>query len=270
MDEPASTPSSVFDRWPPATLVSLGLALLFLNLLVQGVVQSWLGDAVVSLSVASLLVFWLIPFYLVGRAAPEDLLPARFFFEEMAIHPLHRREGALLVVVALGLILPLDLLGELNQRWIAIPPEQLDFQRELLPTAWLDGLLTFAALAVLVPVGEEIVFRGIVQQACRVGLGAMPAVVLSGALFGLLHLQPWYSLPLVATGIVLALVYEITGTLWAPVLLHVLYNGLVLVLWMAWTDSAALVEGTWAVPAALLSAGITAWALRALVQARPE
>lgn len=269
MDEPAGTPSSIFDRWPPATLVSLGLALLFFNLLVQGVVQSWFGDAVVSMSVAAVLVFWLVPFYLVGRAAPEDRLPAPFFLEEMAVHPLRGQEAGLLTVIALGLILPLDLLGELNRSWIEIPPEQLEFQRELLPTAWLDGMLTLLALAVIVPIGEEVVFRGIVQQACRTGLGPMPAVLLSGALFGLLHLQPWYSLPLVATGIVLGLVYEITGTLWASVLLHVLYNGLVLLLWMFWTDSSALVAGVWAIPAALLSAGITALALRALVHARP-
>lgn len=266
MDERHSTPSSIFDRWPPGTLVSMALALLFLNFAVQDLVHSWLDEPVSSLAIASLLTFWGLPLYLLARTAPEGLTPTRHVVEELTVHPLRGGELALILVVAVAMILPLDQLGGLNQRWIEIPPEALEFQRTLLPGGPLDGALTFLALALVVPIGEEIVFRGIVQQACRVGLGAWPAVLVSGALFGLLHLQPWFVLPLVATGIVLGLVYEITGTLWAPVALHVSYNAIVLGLWMGSDESSTLVGGGPGIVASLLSVLLAAGALRALAR----
>lgn len=70
---------------------------------------------------------------------------------------------------------------------------------------------------------EEMVFRGALQP--EVGL------VWASLLFGLAHLVPRWPLVLwtafaVAVGLVLGLAYEWTGSLWVPIVAHVVVNGL--------------------------------------------
>jgi membrane protease YdiL (CAAX protease family) len=88
------------------------------------------------------------------------------------------------------------------------------------------GYLAFIILnvVVLAPIFEELFFRGLFYPALRRRMGPMPAIILNGAIFGILHLQPLFMLSLVLVGVVLAYLYEKTDSLFAPMMAHALYN----------------------------------------------
>lgn len=98
------------------------------------------------------------------------------------------------------------------------------------------GILLLALLvtAVLAPFTEEIFFRGMVYRYLRARWPIWAAVVGSALLFGLAHFSGLNGLALlpvfVLMGIVLALIYERTGSLGNTILLHGLNNGILTVL----------------------------------------
>jgi membrane protease YdiL (CAAX protease family) len=99
--------------------------------------------------------------------------------------------------------------------------------------AW-EWLWTFVQAAVLAPIIEEFVFRGVLfqvfwQRTGRVWLSAFA----SGYLFAVIHPQFLGGiLPITVLGTVLALVYAHTRSLLPCILIHALNNGLiVLMLW---------------------------------------
>ena len=86
-------------------------------------------------------------------------------------------------------------------------------------------VLLFITTAVLTPVFEELLFRGLIQSCFRSVIGPWPAVLLASVLFGAVHFTlPHTIIPLTAFGIALGFIYERTGRLWAPILCHAIFN----------------------------------------------
>lgn len=86
--------------------------------------------------------------------------------------------------------------------------------------------LLFIALAVIgAPLLEEIVFRGITLPllAKRIGFGA--AVVVSSALFAVVHFHFASFAALFVLAIGLSMAYAFSGSLLTPVVMHALFNG---------------------------------------------
>ncbi len=85
----------------------------------------------------------------------------------------------------------------------------------------------FMVLAVaVVPLLEEIIFRGGLYRALRTELGAGAGAVLSSIIFAALHANEAALLPLVVLSLFLVAVYEWSGSLWGCVLLHACFNAL--------------------------------------------
>ena len=78
-------------------------------------------------------------------------------------------------------------------------------------------------VGVVVPVGEEIFFRGFVYGTLR-RWGVVPGMLLSAVYFGAMHQQLVHFLPITVLGIVLALVYERTGSLVSSMMVHAMNN----------------------------------------------
>lgn len=93
----------------------------------------------------------------------------------------------------------------------------------------VDRLWIWTAMVLILPVCEEILFRGALYGGLRRHMPAALAMLVSGLVFGLLH-DPSVMLPVAALGAVLAWVYERTGSLKVPCLVHVLQNGVTLTL----------------------------------------
>ena len=94
-----------------------------------------------------------------------------------------------------------------------------------------DGTLRLTAallVIVLAPIAEEILFRGFMYRAARNSVGPTIAAVIVGVIFGLIHLSDAEAAPLVpllaVLGALMCVLYERTGSLAAPIALHVVNN----------------------------------------------
>jgi membrane protease YdiL (CAAX protease family) len=85
------------------------------------------------------------------------------------------------------------------------------------------GLLLL--VAVLAPLVEETVFRGVLYQWLRKSLPVWAAAGISAAIFAAAHTIPAIFPWLFVTGLALALVFEYGGTLYCSMLLHAIING---------------------------------------------
>jgi uncharacterized protein len=82
----------------------------------------------------------------------------------------------------------------------------------------------YVTAAVMAPLFEEFLFRGFLLSSLTRYLPVNGAVVLSGAIFALVHLKLSEVLPLMTLGIILGVVYTRSRNLLAPMLLHCLWN----------------------------------------------
>lgn len=115
----------------------------------------------------------------------------------------------LLIVTGLGL--------EPSNEWVTRLPEVFG--------SGLSGLIAaIAVAALLAPVIEELFFRGFFYSALRARIGVWPAILASGVLFALVHFNLWLFVPVALIGVILAYLYERTGSLGPPIVLHALNN----------------------------------------------
>ena len=84
--------------------------------------------------------------------------------------------------------------------------------------------LLFLTVGILAPIAEELIFRGLVFRRMKDFMKPWMAIVLSGLLFGIYHGNMIQFLYASLLGILLSLIYHRTGTLWTPILAHVVAN----------------------------------------------
>ncbi|MEL6937205.1 MAG: type II CAAX endopeptidase family protein, partial [Cyanobacteria bacterium J06607_17] len=82
-------------------------------------------------------------------------------------------------------------------------------------------LMLFVVI-VFAPIAEEFVFRGVLLQRWAVRWNLPAGVVMSSVLFGILHVNN--PLGLTMFGVIMALLYIRTRSLWAPIIAHALNN----------------------------------------------
>ncbi|MEM6911238.1 MAG: type II CAAX endopeptidase family protein [Verrucomicrobiota bacterium] len=89
------------------------------------------------------------------------------------------------------------------------------------------GLLSllFLSVCILAPLCEEAVFRGFLYPAIKRFSDRFFAAIFTSLLFGLIHGNVTLVLPLFALALVLTLSYELSGSLWVPVVGHAAFNG---------------------------------------------
>lgn len=116
-----------------------------------------------------------------------------------------------------------------------LQPEQQDITREIgtdgggALSVIVGGLL----IVVAAPVSEEVFFRGFMFAGLRKRLPIWPAALISAAVWGSLHLPGGnigVALQLTIFGVVLAWLYERSGTLWATITAHAINNTIAFVL----------------------------------------
>jgi hypothetical protein len=82
------------------------------------------------------------------------------------------------------------------------------------------------AIVLLAPIAEELFFRGVVFNAFLRERGPRLAYIGSAALFAVIHLSIVALLPIFLLGLALAWVYDRTGSLLAPIVMHAVVNGI--------------------------------------------
>ena len=92
------------------------------------------------------------------------------------------------------------------------------------------------------PLAEEVIFRGYIYGVAKRFAGIPLAVVFSGLLFGAVHMNLAALLPLTILGIILALAYEYTGSLWGPIAIHFCFNAVTVVIQLIFKFNPHLLE----------------------------
>jgi membrane protease YdiL (CAAX protease family) len=112
-----------------------------------------------------------------------------------------------------------------------VQPDQEDVARDLgFDESTLGAIASGILIIGVAPPSEELFFRGFVFGGLRRRLPLLTAALASGAIFGIFHFTGEDSLAaipqLAILGAMLAWLYEKTGSLWPPIILHALNNGI--------------------------------------------
>ncbi|MBR6054229.1 MAG: CPBP family intramembrane metalloprotease [Bacteroidales bacterium] len=87
---------------------------------------------------------------------------------------------------------------------------------------WVSILLA----VIMAPLFEEWLLRGMILRGLLEKMKPGWAIVISAALFGAIHMNPWQGIPAFVLGCFFGYVYWKTGNLWLTILMHAVNNGL--------------------------------------------
>jgi membrane protease YdiL (CAAX protease family) len=146
--------------------------------------------------------------------------------------------GALALVVSLPLV---DWLGAINREinfpdvmkgWMEKSEDDAARQIEFLLSrnTTKDLLINLVVVAVFAGVGEELLFRGVLQRLLiRIFKSPMAGIIVVAFVFSAIHFQFFGFLPRFILGIVLGLIYWYSGSLWPAIIAHFVYDAVAVI-----------------------------------------
>ena len=188
-------------------------------------------------------------------------------------------------ILIMIILLPFtQFIGELNQR-IVFPggmKEWMESQEKsaeqtvkaLLSAQSLnDLLLNLFFVAVLAGVGEELLFRGLIQRILVRKYGRWTGIVIAAILFSAMHMQFYGFFPRFLLGVVLGILFAYSGSLWVAILAHFFYDAILITAAYVNPD---LLEAESVIPLlqlivpALISLLLSVWVIRQMIQRSNE
>jgi membrane protease YdiL (CAAX protease family) len=92
-------------------------------------------------------------------------------------------------------------------------------------------LLAFIVIAIIPAIGEELVFRGLLQNYFHRGIGNIHlAIWISAILFSTIHVQFYGFVPRMLLGALFGYLYYWSANLWIPIIAHFFNNGFTLLM----------------------------------------
>lgn len=147
-----------------------------------------------------------------GRAAAET-------FPLRAVSP---ASWVIVAVTYAGAILVTNLVSDLLVRVLPVPPWVEEFFANFLGKG--RGAAAFILLALVAPITEELLFRGVILQGLARRHGPVFVCTISALLFGAMHVLPWQIVPAFLLGLLFAWWRLETGSLWPPLVAHFVTN----------------------------------------------
>lgn len=141
---------------------------------------------------------------------------------------------ALTVIIGLSAIWLLEVL----MSHLSFLPNLLEQQFDILQSSWL-GILCIALLA---PIFEEILFRGIITKSLLQEYRPGSAIVLSALIFGVVHLNPVQVVSACIIGLLLGWMYYKTASLIPCIAIHIINNSLSVYLTLKYPDMSTINE----------------------------
>ena len=143
-----------------------------------------------------------------------------------------KRDLVLLIIAIMLLITPfISFVFQLNQSF-TFPSWMLEYDRqaELMTIAFLqmdnsiDLIINLFVLAVVPAIGEELLFRGYLQQVFSAWLNNHMAIIITALLFSAIHLQFQGFIPRFILGLLLGYFFYWSNSLWMPIIAHFVNN----------------------------------------------
>ena len=97
--------------------------------------------------------------------------------------------------------------------------------------SFIKIIVGLIVIAVVAGIGEELIFRGLIQRKFYKGLNN-PHLAICGAaiIFSAIHMQFYGFLPRMMLGALFGYLYLWTGNLWVPIAAHIFNNGFAVVM----------------------------------------
>lgn len=130
-----------------------------------------------------------------------------------------------------GMVLPEALSG--LESFFKSMEDSLAEVTEFLTTfdSFIKMLVGFIVIAVVAGIGEELIFRGLIQRKLYKGLKNPHVAIWAAAfIFSAIHMQFYGFLPRLMLGALFGYFYFWTGNIWVPIIAHIFNNGFAVVM----------------------------------------
>lgn len=220
-------PDRRFPTWSDL-LVIVGIFLLasiaasMVTMLIGAVSGAFNGGVMFSTTYALSMILMLLG--TLGYRKMRGCTGRTLFFSLRRFNPMLVLWGFILVLITGIVIEPL----------LALFP---DWLLDLVDSMGDYGGWSILTLTVLAPVLEEMIFRGAILESVRAKKGTAAAILISAAVFGVIHLIPQQVVNAFFIGLILGYIYIKTGSLVPVIIIHALNNGLAFIM-MQWSDTA--------------------------------
>lgn len=177
----------------------------------------YIGQYRLGIGVSSLVAIILPLFLLLRRVGPG-------FARQVRLSAPRAPQVIYVAMATLATVVIVDQIYLINQQFSPVPVEYVESLNDLRPADGWNFALIFAGLCVLVPVAEELVFRGMMQQIFSRNMGPVLGFLLAGLVFGAFHLNAHLLISISFFGIFLSFVYYASGNLAHSIIAHSLFN----------------------------------------------
>ena len=125
-----------------------------------------------------------------------------------------------------------DAFAKLEEYMKALEETAQAATEKMLNVNTFGGMLFNLVIIALIPaIGEELTFRGVLQQSLTRKMNPHIAIIISAAIFSFIHFQFYGFLPRMFLGMLLGYMFYITNSLWTSMLMHFVNNGATVVLY---------------------------------------
>ena len=211
----------IFKVLNPYFLLFFGFSCILSSVFIQEFF-SMIGQFRIGIGVAPV-VGIILPIYVVARKSRAG------FAEQLRIRIPKPRITLHVLVATLALVVIVDYIYVFAQRFMPVPTDYVESLKTLKPKDAISFGITLLGLCIIVPIAEEIAFRGIIQRVFSRNMNALLAVVLSGVFFGAIHFNPPLLLSMVCFGVFLGFVFYATSNLTYTVMSHAAFNAVAFV-----------------------------------------
>jgi len=97
-------------------------------------------------------------------------------------------------------------------------------QKIFMELAGQNGIFSMLTIVIAAPILEELIFRGIILDGLLKKYSPIKSILISSALFGIVHLNPWQFVTAMAIGILSGWVYYKTHNLLLCIIIHLVNN----------------------------------------------
>jgi len=169
--------------------------------------------------------FMLIPLVLFLISKKEPL------FKRLRLNLVSKNIIFLSFLFSFGVIILSDEIDRIIQIFFPTPEYIIDLNNLLQPESILGFFLLFIAVAIIAPLGEELLFRGFLQQFLEIYWKDITrAILLTSLFFSFIHLNPFWFIQIYILGILLGFLSWKTNSVIPSLILHSLNNTIALIL----------------------------------------
>ncbi|WP_282137283.1 CPBP family intramembrane glutamic endopeptidase [Rossellomorea aquimaris] len=207
-------------------LLEFGLVIGCIKFVVKPLYSGWLDNelyagTLMGLTIAIIL---LSGVYLIA------LRPKQLSWSEVGVKAFNVKDWKIIiiysVILLVGAVIIVVLTSFIGNSWENSKTEAMQQN-----ATFFTILLAFISAAIISPIYEEIFYRGFLYRWLRTRIGLTGALLLSSLIFTIIHIPTYNVMPVnFFSGILFALAYERTNSIWPSVLIHGLTNGIMVLL----------------------------------------